>query len=69
MEVYLFATGDEKYATKLSIFGLTIQVLASIPLMFFYGAPGAAIGFLFGELAIWLPLRFRMKKKMEVESQ
>jgi hypothetical protein len=69
MEVYFLATGDEKYATKLGFFGLTIQVLASIPLMLFYGVPGAAHGILSGELAIWLPLRFRMKKRIETESQ
>jgi O-antigen/teichoic acid export membrane protein len=63
MEVYLFATGDEKYATKLGFFGLTFQVLASFPLMFFYGASGAAIGLLIGELAIWLPLRWRIMKQ------
>jgi len=62
MEVYLFATGDEKYATKLGFFGLTIQIFVGIPLMLFYGASGSAIGILIGELAIWLPLRWRMKK-------
>jgi len=62
MEVYLFATGDEKYATKLGFFGLIIQIFVSIPLMLFYGASGSAIGILIGELAIWLPLRWRMKK-------
>ena len=61
MEVYLFATGDEKYATKLGFFGLTIQIFVSIPLMLFYGASGAVIGILIGELAIWLPLQWRMK--------
>ncbi|HXQ33398.1 MAG TPA: oligosaccharide flippase family protein [Anaerolineales bacterium] len=61
MEVYLFATGDEKYATKLGFFGLAVQILASTPLMYFYGAPGAAIGVLISELVIWLPLRRRIK--------
>ena len=63
MEVYLFATGDEKYATKLGFFGLTVQIIGSFPLMFFYGASGAALGILIGELIIWLPLRWRMMKK------
>lgn len=62
MEVYLYATGDEKYATKLSFFGLSTQILASIPLILFYGAPGAAIGVFIGELAIWLPLQWRIKR-------
>jgi hypothetical protein len=30
--------------------------------MLFYGAPGAAIGVLIGELALWLPLRWRINK-------
>jgi O-antigen/teichoic acid export membrane protein len=64
MEVYLFATGDEKYATKLGFFGLMVQILASIPLMLSYGAAGAAIGVLIGELAIWLPLRWRVRQLM-----
>jgi O-antigen/teichoic acid export membrane protein len=62
MEVYLFATGDEKYATKLGVIGLAIQIIVSIPLMLFEGAPGAAIGTLIGELSIWLPLSRRIKK-------
>jgi len=62
MEVYLFATGDENYATKLGLFGLTVQIIASIPLVIFHGASGAAIGILCGELAIWLPLQRRTKK-------
>jgi O-antigen/teichoic acid export membrane protein len=62
MEVYLFATGDEKYATKLGFFGLTFQIATSIPLMIFFGASGAAIGILVGELSIWLPLRRRINK-------
>jgi len=62
MEVYLFATGDEKYATKLGAFGLAVQLLASIPLMHLYGAPGAALGILCGEIVIWLPLQWRLKK-------
>ena len=62
MEVYLFATGDEKYATKLGAFGLAVQILASIPLMNLYGAPGAAMGILCGEIVIWLPLQWRMKR-------
>lgn len=62
MEVYLFATGDEKYATKLGLFGLIVQILASVPLMFFYGARGAAVGVLIGELVIWLPLQGRIQK-------
>ena len=61
MEVYLFATGDEKYATKLGFFGLAVQILVSTPLMYFYGAPGAAIGVLISEFVIWLPLRRRIK--------
>jgi O-antigen/teichoic acid export membrane protein len=60
IEVYLFATGDEKYATKLGLVGLTVQIVASIPLMHFFGALGAAFGVLIAELAIWLPLRLRM---------
>ncbi len=60
MEVYLFATGDEKYATKLGLVGLTVQIAAGIPLMHFFGALGAALGVLIGELAIWLPLRVRI---------
>ena len=62
MEVYLFATGDEKYATKLGAIGLTVQIIAGIPLMFFLGAPGAAVGVLIGELAIWLPLGVRIRR-------
>jgi len=62
MEVYLFATRDEKYATTLGLFGLTVQIIASIPLMFFEGAVGAAVGILIGELVIWFPLRSRIKK-------
>lgn len=62
MEVYLFATGDEKYATRLGFFGLIVQILVSIPLMFVYGATGAAIGVLISELIIWLPLRLRIRK-------
>ena len=62
MEVYLFATGDEKYATKLGVIGLAIQVIASIPLMLFAGAAGAAIGMLLSELSIYLPLNRRIKK-------
>ena len=61
-EVYLFATGDEKYATRLGSFGLMVQILASIPLMTLYGAPGAAVGILCGELVIWLPLQWRLKR-------
>lgn len=61
MEVYLFATGDEKYATRLGLFGLIVQILTSIPLMIFHGAPGAAIGVLISELVIWLPLWRRIK--------
>ena len=60
MEVYLFATGDERYATKLGLIGLTVQIVAGIPLMHFFGALGAAFGVLIGELAIWLPLRVRL---------
>ena len=62
MEVYLFATGDEKYATKLGAFGLAVQIVASIPLMIFYGASGAALGILCGELVIWLPLQWQLRK-------
>jgi PST family polysaccharide transporter len=62
LEVYLFATGDEKYATRLGLFSLIVQISASIPLMFFYGALGSAIGILLAELSIWLPLRWRIKK-------
>jgi len=62
MEVYLFATGDERYATNLGFFGLAVQVLASVPLAWVYGAEGAATGILIGELAIWLPLQLRLKK-------
>jgi len=61
MEVYLFATGDEKYATRLGLLGLIVQILVSIPLMFFHGASGAAIGVLISELVIWLPLMKRIK--------
>lgn len=62
MEVYLFATGDEKYATKLGAFGLAVQIAVSIPLMLSYGASGAAMGILCGELVIWLPLQWRLRK-------
>lgn len=61
LEVYLFATGDEKYATKLGFLGLTVQILASIPLMYCCGAAGAAIGVFIGEVTILLPLRWRIK--------
>jgi O-antigen/teichoic acid export membrane protein len=61
MEVYLFATGDENYATRLGLFGIIVQILVSIPLMLFHGAPGAAIGVLISELVIWPPLWRRIR--------
>lgn len=64
IELYLYATGDEKFATQLGFVGLGVQVLSSLPLIYFYGATGAAIGVLLGELAIWLPLKLRLKSLM-----
>lgn len=61
IELYLYASGDEKFAVQLGFVALSVQVLFGIPLMYFYGATGAAISVLFGELAIWLPLQLRLK--------
>lgn len=64
VEVYLYATGDEKFATRLGLIGLGVQVLSGLPLIYFYGATGAAIGVLLGEVAIWLPLKARLNNFM-----
>ncbi len=65
VEVYLYATGDEKFATRLGLAGLGVQILSGLPLMYFYGATGAAMGVLLGEIAIWLPLKLRLANSMQ----
>ncbi|MBC7875615.1 MAG: oligosaccharide flippase family protein [Anaerolineales bacterium] len=64
IELYLYASGDEKFATWLGFVNVGVQLLASLPLMYFYGAVGAVIGVLLGEIAIWLPLKLRLRSLM-----
>lgn len=64
MQSYLYATGEEKYATKMRGLVACIQILIGLPLVYFYGAVGAALSLLVGEIAIWLPLRKRMRMIM-----
>ncbi len=64
MQAYLYAVGREKYATKMRGFAIFIQVLAGFPLIYFYGAVGAAISILLGEVIIWFPLLKELKKIM-----
>ncbi len=61
IELYLYAAGDEAYATRLSAVAVAVQVIASLPLISFFGASGAAAGIALGEVVIWWPLRRRMK--------
>jgi len=63
-ELYLYATGDEKYATSLGAAAVMVQLCIGLPLMLFSGATGAAIGLLCGEIAIWLPLRRRIGNRI-----
>ncbi len=65
MEVYLYAVGDEVYALELGIIAVGIQILTSLPLIAGFGASGAAVAMLLGELAIWWPLRCRVKQRTE----
>lgn len=55
-ELYLYATGDERYVVRLDALSALVQVIASVPLIITFGAMGAAIGMLLGKLVIWLPL-------------
>jgi len=61
LELYLYANGDEVYVTWLGVVGAIIQVIVGLPLIFLFGASGAAIAMGLGEAAIWFPLRRRMK--------
>ncbi len=71
MEVYLYAVGDEVYALKLGVIAVGIQIVTSLPLITGFGASGAAVAMLLGELAIWWPLRCRVRQRTErpVEAQ
>lgn len=64
IQSYLYAAGEEKYATKMRGLAACMQILTGLPLVYFYGVVGAALSLLFGEIAIWLPLRKRMRKIM-----
>jgi PST family polysaccharide transporter len=61
IETYLYAVGDEKYATKLRAMAVVVQVGIGLMLVYFWGATGAAISIALGEIAILLPLRRRIK--------
>lgn len=61
MELYLYAAGDEAYATRLSALGAAVQVVVGAALIPSLGPSGAAMGVALGEAAIWLPLRRRMR--------
>lgn len=58
---YLYAVGDEKYATKLRGTAVIVQMGTGLMLVYFWGATGAAISIALGEIAILLPLRRRIK--------
>lgn len=67
LELYLYANGDEAYVTWLGVMGAIVQVVVGLPLIFLFGASGAAIGIGLGEVAIWFPLRRRIKSIQERE--
>jgi O-antigen/teichoic acid export membrane protein len=71
LELYLYANGDEVYVTWLGVVGVLVQVIASLPLISFFGASGAALALGLGEAAIWFPLRRRVRivrnKLLELE--
>ena len=59
--VYLYASGDERYAVRLSAIGLALQLLASVPMIVTFGPSGAAVSIALGEAAVWFPLRRRSR--------
>jgi len=61
LELYLYANGDEVYVTWLGVVGVLVQVIASLPLILLFSASGAAIAMGLGEVAIWFPLRRRVR--------
>lgn len=61
IELYLYAAGDEVYATRLGAVAVAVQVAAAVPLISLFGASGAALSLALGEAAIWLPLRRRAR--------
>ena len=62
MQTYLYATGEENYATKLRGLAVCIQIIAGLPMIHYFGAVGAAIGLFMGEAVIWFPLQQKMRK-------
>jgi len=69
MEVYLYAAGDEVYALELGTLAVGIQILTSLPLITWFGASGAAVAMLLGEVAIWWPLRCRVRRRIETPAE
>jgi O-antigen/teichoic acid export membrane protein len=60
-ELYLYAVGDEIYANRLRVISLLAQAGAGVLLIFKFGAAGAAISLMIGEITIWFPLRSRVR--------
>ncbi len=62
VEVCLYAIGGEKFAARLGLIGVGVQILTGLPLMYFYGSAGAAAAIFLGEITIWLPLKLRLNR-------
>ncbi len=69
IELYLYAAGDELYATRLRALSVIAQLGSGVALVYFFGASGAAISIVLGELAIWIQLNRRAKMILENSSR
>ncbi len=63
-ELYLYAVGDEAYANGLRVVALVVQLGAGVILVSYFGGAGLAVSLLLGEIAIWFPLRGRMRQRL-----
>lgn len=54
--LFLYARGDESFANKALALSLLFQLAVTIPLIRLFGAPGAAFGALFGDVALFVLL-------------